>query len=182
MIHYSHSAFDSYIISMAKTSVGRRRRRSSSAADILTSPRASASLFPSPSPLIATESPIPTPANLSVADIRLSLSSRLETLRKDADLMHSSLLKEITTASSRLSKRVKLELHACTQQIDDVEKECDAFSADFKEDMEEIKEYYEEFMSRAQNSASHYLKKGLSDLMSKMEKDLEKLRSRFATT
>ncbi|KAI5064804.1 hypothetical protein GOP47_0019499 [Adiantum capillus-veneris] len=158
----------------------RRRRRAPSAAETLASPLATGSVFPSPSPLIPSSSP--AAANSSIANIRLAFNSRLDSLRKDADLMHATLLKEVTTASSRLSKRLKLELQACTQHIDDFERDCDAFSTDFKEDMDEIKGDYEDFISKAQNSSSQYLRKTLPDFMNKVEKDLEKLRTRFATS
>ncbi|MCO5595293.1 hypothetical protein L7F22_049334 [Adiantum nelumboides] len=158
----------------------RRRRRGSTAAVTLASPRTTAFPSPSPSPLILSSSSAATSTS-SIANNRLAFASRLDSLRKNADLMHASLLKEVSTASSRLSKRVKLELQACTRHLDDFEKDCDAFSTDFKEDMDEIKGGYEDFASKAQNSALQYLKKTLPDFVSKVEKDLEKLRSRYVT-
>ena len=50
------------------------------------------------------------PPVVSVAHINLSLSSSLDALRKHEDLAYSSLMNEVRSCSSRLSKRLKVVL------------------------------------------------------------------------
>ncbi|KAJ7522031.1 hypothetical protein O6H91_19G080000 [Diphasiastrum complanatum] len=130
----------------------RRRRRNSSA-------------MPACIPALAAPSPCPSLANLlspgkqrpstatkktDLEELKSTISSRIELLRKDVDHNYIGVIKEMEAASARLAKRTKLEVQTCLQQMDQISQEWQNFAADAHEDIQDAQGTCKELVSRIQ--------------------------------
>ncbi|GER56243.1 ABC-type Co2+ transport system, partial [Striga asiatica] len=59
----------------------------------------------------------------TISDLKDLASSNLESIKRQLELSHSEILKDIEASESRLQKRFKIQTQACQQVIDEAEKE-----------------------------------------------------------
>ncbi|KAF5748724.1 hypothetical protein HS088_TW04G00682 [Tripterygium wilfordii] len=119
----------------------------------------------------------------SVSDLKDLLSSRLDDLRRNLiDRSHTEILKDVEASDSRLHKRLKIQIKASQQVMDETEKEYKKINERISETQEAIKVSYAEFMSEAQIAASRVCKTSITELSKSFEREIDGLRKRFGTS
>ncbi|CAA0812054.1 Protein Brevis radix-like 1 [Striga hermonthica] len=112
----------------------------------------------------------------TISDLKDLASSNLESIKRQLELSHSEILKDIEASESRLQKRFKIQTQACQHVIDEAEKEYKKISARINEGREAMKDSYEEFIAEAQTTAS---RQSIWDLIKCCLKLLKVLRIHF---
>ncbi|KAG6504022.1 uncharacterized protein LOC121984941 isoform X1 [Zingiber officinale] len=120
-----------------------------------------------------------TAAAATIADLKASVASGIESLKRHLDVSHSQIVNEFDASSTRLSKRFKIQTKACVQLTEEAEKDYKKVADRMSEHAEIIKGAYSELISQAHPTSSRVCKVSIPELMQSMEKAIDVLRCRY---
>ncbi|XP_073131775.1 uncharacterized protein [Henckelia pumila] len=115
----------------------------------------------------------------TISDLKNMATSNLDSIKRNLEMSHSEILKDIEASQCRLRKRHKMQTQACQQVMDEAEKEYKKISERIKDGQEAMMASYAEFIAEAQATSSRLCETSIPVLQQTYEKGIAALRSRY---
>ncbi|KAL5724690.1 hypothetical protein ACHQM5_007916 [Ranunculus cassubicifolius] len=112
----------------------------------------------------------------TISDLKDLVSSRSDSLKRNIEISHSDILKELEASHSRLSKRFKMHTQACQQVMEETNNENDKLSDWIVENVASVSSSYAEIIKTTETSANQVCKTSIPALAQSTEKAIESLR------
>lgn len=125
-------------------------------------------------------SPLASPAAMStIGDLRGVAASHLDSLKRRLDALHGDSVRDLEASYSRISKRVKMQTHACLQLSEEADKEHKKVADKIAERAEVVKTSYKKFVTEVQASTARVCKVTVPEMAKSVERAIDGLRSRY---